>query len=114
MKQAPDGSYTFIGGATIDLGSRYYGMRKLRATFPFIRLSIYSDRAELSVRTMAALAPDLPLPIVMPLSQVCIVRGRIPPTQVGFRIEGRTHHFVTFKVGRIMGVLDSCGYKRCS
>jgi hypothetical protein len=105
----------FRGGVNLDLGRRYYGIRRLRATYPIGRIKIDDDHVSMWVTRFAALPPSLPLPLVLTKESVCVFATHVWPIRVGvgFRTSSTVHYFWTYRPGRIMRVLREAGYTAC-
>ena len=63
---------TFRGGVNIDLGRRYYGLKRVRATYPLGRLTVAHEEASLWVNRFGGLPRSLPLPLFLTPNAVCI------------------------------------------
>jgi hypothetical protein len=114
VKDIPTSSAQFRGGVSIYLDRRHYGMKRIRATIPFGRLQIDSDRIELWVIKGTALPSDLPLPLIMPKGSFCFFPERGPlAIGIGFRTQSTVHYFWTYRPSRIMGDLREFGYTEC-
>ncbi len=104
----------FTGGVSIDLGSRHYGLRRVRATIPFGRLKVDGHQVEIQVRRGVFLPLNLPLPVVMSRDSICVFAKKGPiGVGIGFRTESTVHYFWTYRPGRVMQVLQEFGYKTC-
>jgi hypothetical protein len=73
MKDVRDPSAVLIGGVNIDLGRRYYGIERLRATWPVGRLKIAQGQASLSAKSLGTLPRDLPLPLLLTPATACVL-----------------------------------------
>lgn len=108
----------FRGGASLDLGTRHFGVKRVRATIPFGRLKIDHEQVQLWIKksVLVALPPGLLLPIVLPKQSTCVFKTRqLIRVGVGFKTsESATHYFWTFRPGRVMRVLLDFGYELCS
>jgi hypothetical protein len=101
----------FKGGANIDLGQRQYGMKRVRATYPFGSAIVYPDYVELSV-SKRFLPRSLPLPLRLHRESIRIFLRHGPLKRgVGFRTESTTHYFLTLRPERLMKTLRGFGYE---
>jgi len=104
-------SNQFKGGANIDLGQRHYGMRRVRATYPFGSAVVYPDHVELSV-SKRFLPRTLPLPLRLPRDSIRIFLRHGPIKRgVAFRTESTTHYFLTLRPEQLMKTLRGFGYQ---
>jgi hypothetical protein len=102
----------FRGGASIDLGRRMYGIKRLRATYPSGHLKVTQGEASLWV-TPLALPPEMARPVVTKADDCCVfVRGW--PPGVGIRTPLTVHWFWTLHPGRIATALEAAGFTVCS
>ena len=113
MSHPIDAETIYRGGVSIDLGRRYHGMRRMRATYPFGRLKLTDGEASLWV-TKLALPRDLPLPVVLTSGSACVFTRYGWPPEVCFKTSSTVHHFWTLHPGRIMEELLAAGFKECS
>ena len=114
MTGSPDSSAVLNGGVNIDLGRRYHGIKRLRATYPFGRLQIAEGQASLWVKSLGTLPRDLPLPLVLTPATACVrVRhGWLP--SVTFKTSVTLHHFWTLHPDRTLAALQDVGFEVCS
>lgn len=108
------GTATFRGGVNIDLGRRYYGVKRVRATYPTGRLTLAQGEASLWVSRFGGLPRSLPLPLTLTPDAVCIAVSHALPRGVTFKTPTTVHHFWTLHPGRIMEALRTAGFQDCS
>ena len=114
MTVSSDSSAVLHGGVNIDLGRRYHGIRRLRATYPFGRLQIAEGQASLWVKSLGTLPRGLPLPLVLTPTTACVrVRhGWLP--SVTFRPPSHSTISGRCIPGRTLGALQEVGFEVCS
>jgi hypothetical protein len=101
----------FRGGVNLDLGKRMYGMRRLRATYPFGWLRVTDKYAELGVLSFGTLR-GYPLPIRLHREATTVGRrARVLEVGIGFKTESTTHYFLTMHRERILDRCRALGYQ---
>jgi len=114
MTLAPESGVVLRVGVNVDLGRRYYGVRRIRATYPIGRLKITEGKASLRVTRFGALPRNLPLPLDLSPATTCVyVRHGWPPG-VGFKTTDTVHQVWSLHPGRIVATLQEVGFQICS
>jgi len=113
MTLSVESESTYRGGVSIDLGRRHYGIKRLRATWPYGRLRIADGKADLWASTFS-LPRGLPLPVSLTPETACVfVRHGWPPG-ITFKTSGTIHHFWTLHPGPTIKRLQTAGFRLCS
>jgi hypothetical protein len=79
------GQTVFRGGVNIDLGSRHYGLKRVRAIYPAGRLTLADGEASLWVSRFGALPRSLPLPVALTPDAACVLIRHSGPPGVTFK-----------------------------